>query len=962
MAYMSSYFEEQVHKFRLRSQQVEQELSDNKKINLPILELTASLARVEVNIARGEEDRKTRVLTAVHNIVQNIRNETKLPPFCEFKMHDFFLRFDSHGVSQPLDRFFETLQALLDREIESYALARENMKTFDDLVSVDIGEQKEWENLGKERDTALQNVVDLLRIQEEGLKTWRNEVEHSAASVSHVQDNSATQKIESFPMEREDSLLPSIDEFIKYNMANEPVLSQLAAQGQERSETLKGALEQTSAKLQKLLEEVHIRWCYYHGAAYRRRAEAELVVVSLNLLVDPRKEFKKKFRQARNAKAECEDDSDCDEDDLQFQKLSQSCDKWGKKWAKIERQKDGLLRRLRILAEESQHLDDAKEAGTIDKEQHGKQYTFLFPEILAFAIRKMGSQKRSKAGVPPVVKMLRRHGLLAEGRSMEDYTIGCESDMPPALYAGTHCKSNVKGARLKGAKDEWKILKTIPVSEIWRIYRSVIHANRLIHPGIVPIECVFVDKTDVVLQSRFYGGGDMRHWCDGKSHKEKLVAFSKLVDALAFLHSEHLVHRDIKPENIVLDDDNADAHPAFCDFDISKDFRDTMTTQGVVGTCLYMPPEAGSTFQRDVFSLGVTMVDIMCCNGDIAKVPIVQESGRFDVKRGLELVQNHDDGGLIHRIHDLLSRMLHPDPKVRPDARGVSHDIKRVIESLDTRECSVCSDEVHVSQVLVCSSTPSECLCNDCFDRYVRNTTLSLKEPCVRCFQSKVKVSKCNCEPYTHQCIASRVSPNTYSEYQNQWRNLIETEVATELNAAHEQEKKKIMEKSYEELQLLAKRKELEDLLVLRCPKCRIAFVDYNGCAALTCSCGAHFCAFCQVDCGADAHQHVANCRLNPSGGVFISHSNWKKVIDEQNRVKFMRLWKSYKPEEQTRLLQDKSVQKQFQDLKLEFPPGSRPFSAQIAQLHGMGIRDEEAAIAALVEAGSGSASWVMVA
>jgi hypothetical protein len=73
-------------------------------------------------------------------------------------------------------------------------------------------------------------------------------------------------------------------------------------------------------------------------------------------------------------------------------------------------------------------------------------------------------------------------------------------------------------------------------------------------------------------------------------------------------------------------------------------------------------------------------------------------------------------------------------------------------------------------------------------------------------------------------------------------------------------------------------------------------------------------------------------------------------------------LWKSYKPEEQTRLLQDKSVQKQFQDLKLEFPPGSRPFSAQIAQLHGMGIRDEEAAIAALVEAGSGSASWVMVA
>jgi hypothetical protein len=61
-----------------------------------------------------------------------------------------------------------------------------------------------------------------------------------------------------------------------------------------------------------------------------------------------------------------------------------------------------------------------------------------------------------------------------------------------------------------------------------------------------------------------------------------------------------------------------------------------------------------------------------------------------------------------------------------------------------------------------------------------------------------------------------------------------------------------------------------------------------------------------------------------------------------------MRLWKSYKPEEQTRLLQDKSVRKLFEDLKLEFPLGARPFSAQIAQLYGMGIRDEEAAIAAL--------------
>ena len=75
-----------------------------------------------------------------------------------------------------------------------------------------------------------------------------------------------------------------------------------------------------------------------------------------------------------------------------------------------------------------------------------------------------------------------------------------------------------------------------------------------------------------------------------------------------------------------------------------------------------------------------------------------------------------------------------------------------------------------------------------------------------------------------------------------------------------------------EEMALLIKRQEIVDITYLKCPRCK-GFLDYNGCAALTCSgeggCGAHFCALCQIDCGADAHSHVKECALYTTWGIF---------------------------------------------------------------------------------------------
>jgi hypothetical protein len=51
--------------------------------------------------------------------------------------------------------------------------------------------------------------------------------------------------------------------------------------------------------------------------------------------------------------------------------------------------------------------------------------------------------------------------------------------------------------------------------------------------------------------------------------------------------------------------------------------------------------------------------------------------------------------------------------------------------------------------------------------------------------------------------------------------------------------------------------RDLTNRLNMCCPRCKAVFGDFDGCNALTCPCGAHFCAICLQDCGADAHSHV---------------------------------------------------------------------------------------------------------
>lgn len=95
------------------------------------------------------------------------------------------------------------------------------------------------------------------------------------------------------------------------------------------------------------------------------------------------------------------------------------------------------------------------------------------------------------------------------------------------------------------------------------------------------------------------------------------MAFS-VVSALEYLHSKlNVIHRDVKPSNILV---NVEGQIKLCDFGISGQLVDSLAKTLSAGCKPYMAPERinpekgneGYDIRSDVWSLGITMVELAC--------------------------------------------------------------------------------------------------------------------------------------------------------------------------------------------------------------------------------------------------------------------------------------------------------------------------------------------------------------
>ena len=231
--------------------------------------------------------------------------------------------------------------------------------------------------------------------------------------------------------------------------------------------------------------------------------------------------------------------------------------------------------------------------------------------------------------------------------------------------------------------------------------------------------------------------------------------------------------------------------------------------------------------------------------------------------------QSISDGELAALVRSMLAAELvdepaTAEPAAEPAAAETAND--------NVGTCCLCLCEEPRDKALECDN---KCFaCDECFSAHVsRPESLCTDHPGhVRCCASAA--NGCTAT-YTFQIAARHASPEAFDALQRNENERRTVAMQGEFEAWKQTFAAELAAKSEEERRLMFARKEIEELLSLRCPRCRQVFADYEGCAALTCAksgCNAQFCALCLVDTNGDAHEHVKNCRLNPQkGGYHVS-------------------------------------------------------------------------------------------
>lgn len=85
-----------------------------------------------------------------------------------------------------------------------------------------------------------------------------------------------------------------------------------------------------------------------------------------------------------------------------------------------------------------------------------------------------------------------------------------------------------------------------------RMLREAAIVARLEHPGIVPIHDVGLLPDHRVFYVMKYVRGERLDSFIEKTLPERLRAFQRICEAVAFAHAEGVIHRDLKPENIMV--------------------------------------------------------------------------------------------------------------------------------------------------------------------------------------------------------------------------------------------------------------------------------------------------------------------------------------------------------------------------------------------------------------------------
>ena len=140
--------------------------------------------------------------------------------------------------------------------------------------------------------------------------------------------------------------------------------------------------------------------------------------------------------------------------------------------------------------------------------------------------------------------------------------------------------------------------------------------RRMDHPNIIKIYDMFESKRSVYMIMDYCSGGDLFSRIP-YSEAEAARIMTKLLSAIAYMHSSKVVHRDIKCENVMFESGNSDSEVKVIDFGLSKRYIKASKNYLMhckVGTAYTMSPQVIQgeySSKADTWSAGVVAFTLL---------------------------------------------------------------------------------------------------------------------------------------------------------------------------------------------------------------------------------------------------------------------------------------------------------------------------------------------------------------
>ena len=212
------------------------------------------------------------------------------------------------------------------------------------------------------------------------------------------------------------------------------------------------------------------------------------------------------------------------------------------------------------------------------------------------------------------------------------------------------------------------------------IRREAQTMSMLSHPNLVKYYCSFVHESSLWVVMPFLAGGstlNLMKWSHPGGFEEPVIAciVKAALKALDYFHRNGNIHRDIKAGNILVD---ADGAVKLADFGVSASCWGSggrpRTRLTFVGTPCWMAPEvmeqeSGYDFHADIWSLGITVLELCHGHAPFSKYPPMKVLLMTLQNPAPTLEEKQADGRHFSRaLREFVTLCLQKDPSKRPSA------------------------------------------------------------------------------------------------------------------------------------------------------------------------------------------------------------------------------------------------------------------------------------------------------